>query len=709
VASVERSLNSITGVRASVNFASETVHVLAPEELPADAIISKIKSAGYGATLLADSQGPALANKKSKRALIWAILFGVPAIATSMVMGWLAIALTTPLILFVAWPIHRAAIRNITHPTMDTLISLGSTAAFTWSIYATATGDGDAYTEVAAGVLLFVILGRFLESRAKHRASSALTSLLSLHAKEVIVLRDGVEVLIPIEQLILGDEFVVKPGARIATDGIVISGNSSVDNSMLTGESVPIDVSPGSHVIGASMNNNGRIIVKANRIGSDTELARITAMVVEAQSAKAPIQRLADRISAVFVPIVTLVSIGTFFLWYYFLDAAMNGGEGRSLSTSISVAITVLVIACPCALGLATPVALVVASGRGASRGIVLRKPHVLELARAVNIAIFDKTGTLTTGVMKVGDVLIPTSAQQQLKKEVLAVITEQMILSAALTLENANDHPIAKAIASHASTRGAKLLPLTNFTQNPGSGVEGRVDYGQFFPLIQISTPDAIANSSAPFDSHISDGIAKARSRGESVSVLIWDGVAIALFTTSDEVKADAKATISALNARGITPWLVTGDNQESAGHIASLVGIPASNVIANTLPDQKLRVVEDFKRDSKTVLMVGDGINDAAALASANLSIAMGTGTDSAIGSADITLMGKDLMGVISSLALATKTLRIIKINLGWAFAYNVIGIPIAMAGALTPMYAAGAMAASSLLVVTNSLRIR
>ena len=381
VASVERSLNSLTGVRASVNFASETVHVLAPEELSTDVIISKIKSAGYGATLLADSEGPALANQKSKRALIWAIAFGVPAIATSMMMSWLAIALTAPLILFVAWPIHRAAIRNITHPTMDTLISLGSIAAFTWSIYATATGDGDAYTEVAAGVLLFVILGRFLESRAKHRASSALTSLLSLHAKEVIVLRDGIEVLIPIEHLILGDEFVVKPGARIATDGIVISGNSSVDNSMLTGESVPMDVSPGSHVIGASMNNNGRIIVKATRIGSDTELARITAMVVEAQSAKAPIQRLADRISAVFVPIVTLVSIGTFFLWYYYLDAAINGGEGRSLSTSISVAITVLVIACPCALGLATPVALVVASGRGASRGIVLRKPHVLELA----------------------------------------------------------------------------------------------------------------------------------------------------------------------------------------------------------------------------------------------------------------------------------------------------------------------------------------
>ena len=736
VASVERALNSVAGVRASVNFASETVHVLAPEELPTDVIISKIKSAGYGATLMADSQGPALANRKSTRALIWAILFGVPAIAISMMMdwhmwidmqihdlldllsiphplysptAWVVIGLTTPLILFVAWPIHRAAIRNIKHPTMDTLISLGSFAAFTWSIYANATGDGDVYTEVAAGVLLFVILGRFLESRAKHRASSALTSLLSLHAKEVTVLRGGLEVLIPIEHLVLGDEFVVKPGARIATDGVVISGNSSVDNSMLTGESVPVDVSPGSRVIGASMNNNGRIIVKATRVGSDTELARITAMVVEAQSAKAPIQRLADRISAVFVPIVTLVSIGTFFLWYYYLDSALNGGDGRSLSTSISVAITVLVIACPCALGLATPVALVVASGRGASRGIVLRKPHVLELARAVNVAIFDKTGTLTTGVMKVGDVLIPTSAQKVLGNEISAIINEQLILSTALTLENANDHPIAKAIASHSLSRGAKILPLTDFIQTPGSGVGGRVECGSFSPLVLIGTPEAIAHSSVPFDPQISEGIEKARSRGESVSVLAWDGVALALFTTSDVVKDDAEATISALNARGITPWLVTGDNQESARHIASLVGIPASNVIANTLPDRKLRVVEDFKKDSKTVLMVGDGINDAAALAAADLSIAMGTGTDSAIGSADITLMGKDLMGVVSSLALATKTLRIIKINLGWAFAYNVIGIPIAIAGALTPMYAAAAMALSSLLVVTNSLRIR
>ncbi len=739
VASVERALNTVPGVRASVNFASETVHVLAPEELPTQTIISKIKSAGYGATLLADSQGPALQNRKSALALFWAILFGVPSIAISMVMdwhmwidmrvheildalslphplysptAWVIIGLTTPLILFVAWPIHRAALRNIKHPTMDTLISMGSIAAFAWSIYANSTGDGEVYTEVAAGVLLFVILGRYLESRAKHRASSALTSLLSLSAKEATVLRNGLEVLIPIEHLVIGDEFVVKPGARIPTDGIVISGNSSVDNSMLTGESIPVEVSPGSAVIGAAMNNNGRIIVRATRIGSDTELARITAMVVEAQSAKAPIQRLADRISAVFVPVVTVIAIGTFFLWYYYLDAVINGGSGGnggSLSTSISVAITVLVIACPCALGLATPVALVVASGRGASRGIVLRKPHVLELAKTVDVAVLDKTGTLTTGVMKVNDVLIPTSAQKALGAQIAGFINERMILSTALTLESANDHPIAKSIASYSISRGATALPLSDFTQTPGSGVGGRIKVGDFSPVVLIGTPEAIAHSSVPFDEQIVAGIEQARFRGESVSVLAWDGVALALFTTSDEVKADAAQTITALIDRGITPWLVTGDNKESATHIASLVGIPANNVIAHTLPHEKLKVVEDFKSQGSTVLMIGDGINDAAALAAADLSIAMGTGTDSAIGSADITLMRPGLMGVIDALKLATRTLKTIKVNLGWAFAYNVIGIPIAIAGALTPMYAAAAMAASSLLVVTNSLRIR
>lgn len=736
VASVERALNTVPGVRASVNFASETVHVLAPEELPTQTIISKIKSAGYGATLLADSQGPALQNRKSALALFWAVLLGVPAIAISMVMdwhmwidmrvheildivgiphplysptAWVAITLTAPVILIVAWPIHRAALRNIKHPTMDTLISMGSIAAFAWSIYANSTGAGEVYTEVAAGVLLFVILGRYLESRAKHRASSALTSLLSLSAKEVTVLRNGLEVLIPIEHLVIGDEFVVKPGARIPTDGIVISGNSSVDNSMLTGESVPVEVTPGSAVIGASMNNNGRLIVRASRIGSDTELARITAMVVEAQSAKAPIQRLADRISAVFVPVVTLIAIGTFFLWYYYLDAALNGGDGRSLSTSISIAITVLVIACPCALGLATPVALVVASGRGASRGIVLRKPHVLELAKSIDVAILDKTGTLTTGVMKVNEVLIPTSAQKALGSEIASRINERMILSTALTLENANEHPIAKAISSYAISRGATLAELADFTQTPGSGVGGRVKVGGFSPVVLIGTPEAIAHSSVPFDSHIIVGIEQARTRGESVSVLAWDGVALALFTTSDQVKSDAAVTITALTNRGITPWLVTGDNQESASHIASIVGIRPNNVIAQTLPEDKLRAVEEFKSQGKTVLMIGDGINDAAALAAADLSIAMGTGTDSAIGSADITLMRPGLMGVVDALALATRTLRTIKANLGWAFAYNVIGIPIAVAGALTPMYAAAAMAASSLVVVTNSLRIR
>ena len=423
VNSVERSLNAIPGVSASVNFASETVHILAPADVKAEVIIRAVKSAGYSATLLEDRRDPALHRKGAARALFFAILFAVPTIAISMVMSWhdsvgnwlfdlftsnnwalpphadhhfaswLALALTTPLILIVAFPIHRAAIRNFFHPTMDSLISLGSLSAYSWSIYATYSGKGDVYTEVAAGVLLFVILGRYLESRAKRSASSALSTLLALGEKEVTVLRNGSEVLIPISHLVVGDEFVVKPGSRIATDGIVISGITTVDNSLITGENLPIDIAPGDRVIGSALNNNGRIIVRATRVGSDTEMARITSMVVTAQASKSPIQQSADKIAAIFVPAVTTLAIATYFFWYYV--------EGKTLTVSISTAITVLVIACPCALGLATPVALLVASGRGALRGIVIRQPRVLSAAREIDVVVLDKTGTLTDGQMQ--------------------------------------------------------------------------------------------------------------------------------------------------------------------------------------------------------------------------------------------------------------------------------------------------------------------
>ena len=731
VNSIERALHELPGVKASVNFASETVHVLAPADITEDHIIKQIKSAGYGAKLLSDQTDPALHRKGAERALFFAVFLALPAITISMVMSWhqpindwlitlltnydlplpphaehlfvawLALALTTPLILFVAWPIHRAALRNIFHPTMDTLISLGSLSAYGWSIYATYTNQGDVYTEVAAGVLLFVILGRYLESRAKRSAGTALATLLALGEKEVMVLRNGTEVLIPISHLEVGDEFIVKPGARIATDGIILSGQSSVDNSMMTGESTPVEVSPGMKVIGSALNNNGRLIVRATRVGSDTELARITSMVVTAQGSKAPIQALADRISAIFVPIVTVLAISTFTYCYYLAE--------KNLTYSISTAITVLVIACPCALGLATPVALLVASGRGALRGIVIRQPRVLEASREINVAIFDKTGTLTDGVMKVQDAAIPSSAHKVLGESFAHVLTERNILSSALALESQSDHPLAKAITTYCISRAAVQLPVTELTQTPGIGIAGRVNIEGKSPVVIIGSPESIAHSTVAFDAHISAAVADAQRNSRAVAVLAWDGVAIACFAAADSVKSDAAQTIAQLQARGIESWLVTGDNAESAAFVAGEVGISAERVIASAAPEDKLAKIAELQARDMKVMMVGDGVNDAAALAQSNLSLAMGTGTDTAISTADITVMRPQLMAIIEALDLAKKTVKTIKVNLGWAFAYNVIGIPIAALGLLSPIYAAAAMALSSLIVVTNSLRIR
>ena len=731
VNTIERAVNEIPGVSASVNFASETLHVLAPSELDASTVIKKIKSTGYGAALLSDQADPALHRKGAAGALIFAIIFAVPTILISMVMSWhqpinnwltsqftnygialpphadhlfaswLALTISAPLIFIVAFPIHRAAIRNIFHPTMDTLVSLGSLSAYFWSIYATYVGEGDAYTEVAAGVLLFVILGRFLETRAKRSASSALSTLLALGEKEVAVLRNGLEVLIPISHLVVGDEFVVKPGSRIATDGVVISGQSSVDNSMITGESTPIAITPGMNVIGSALNANGRIIVRATRVGSDTELARITAMVVTAQGGKAPIQALADKVASIFVPVVTVLAIATFEGWYYF--------GGKSLSYSISTAITVLVIACPCALGLATPVALLVASGRGALRGIVIRHPRVLEASREIDVVVLDKTGTLTDGAMKVHEVAIPASAHKVLGQSFSGILSERNVLSSALALESQSEHPVAQAITSYCISRGAEQLPVTEFTQTPGVGVAGRINIGDKSPVVIIGTPASVAHSCVPFDSEILSAIADAERKSYAVAVLAWDGVAIAVFAAGDVIKSDAAATITALHERGIQTWLLTGDNQESAEKVGAIVRITPANIISSALPEDKLKKITELQSEGRHVLMIGDGINDAAALAQANLSIAMGTGTDTAIATADITIMRPELMSTIDALNLSRRTLRTIKVNLGWAFAYNAIGIPIAALGFASPMYAAGAMALSSLFVVTNSLRIK
>jgi Cu+-exporting ATPase len=727
VNAVEKALNNMDGVRATINFATETAHVLAPADMDVKELIKTVEKAGYKASLLQDAQAVTLHSKKSARALFFAFIFAVPAVALSMVMSWhhaidmwihdqldlfglphplysatawLVIALSAPVVLLVAWPIHRAALRNLKHPTMDNLISMGSIAAFTWSIYANATGEGDVYTEVAAGVIFFVILGRFLETRAKARAGAALSSLLALGSKEVTIVRGGFPLIVPIEQLQIGDEFEVRPGDRVATDGIVVSGQSAVDNSMLTGESKPVDVGPGSQVIGASLNHNGRLIVRATRVGSDTELARITAMVISAQGTKAPIQRLADRISAVFVPIVTVLSIGTFAAWYL---------SGYSLTQSISVAITVLVIACPCALGLATPVALLVASGRGAQRGIVLREPRVLEVARKVDTVVFDKTGTLTEGVMNVQNATISVAAGAVLGSSFASLINETTILSSAHAIESANSHPVALAISRYALGAGAKNHAVTDFSVTPGSGAAGRVNLGTQSPVVLIGSPVAVAHSCTDFHSEIKAAVTAGQNAGLTVSVLAWDGVALAVFAVGDQLKSDAAETITNLKSMGITPWLVTGDSAEVAAAVALTVGIDSEHVISAAMPETKLVIVEKLKAQGHCVLMIGDGINDAAALTASDLSMAMGTGTDTAISSADITLMNSGLGSVISALKLSQKTLKIIRLNMGWALIYNVIGLPIAALGYLQPIYAAGAMALSSLFVVTNSLRIK
>ncbi len=733
VNTVEKALNKVEGVSATINFATETAHILAPVDMSPKDLIKIVEKAGYSATLLVDAQSVTLHSKKSARAFFFAFIFAVPAVAISMIMSWhhqidmwvhqildnfglphpmysatawVVIALSAPVVLLVAYPIHKAAFRNLMHPTMDNLISMGSLAAFGWSIYANATGAGDVYTEVAAGVIFFVILGRYLETRAKAKASSALTSLLALGSKEVTIVRGGFPLIVPIEQLQIGDEFEVRPGDRIATDGIVVKGESAVDNSMLTGETKPIDVRPGSSVNGASINHNGRLIVRATRVGSDTELARITAMVISAQGTKAPIQRLADRISAVFVPIVTVLAIGTFAGWYF---------TGSTLTKSISIAITVLVIACPCALGLATPVALLVASGRGAARGIVLREPRVLEVARNVDTVLFDKTGTLTEGVMLVQEATISTAAGAVLGRSFAEIVTTQNIVASAGAIESQNNHPIALSITKYALANAGQAAPsrptfaVSDFSVTPGSGAAGRVSIGGQSPVVLIGSPAAVAHSSTEFHGDIKSAIERGQAAGLTLAVLAWDGVAVAVFAVGDQLKSDAAATVAALRGMGITPWLVTGDSSEVAASVATTVGIDAAHVVSHALPETKLEIVERIKSEGHTVLMIGDGINDAAALTAADLSMAMGTGTDTAINSADITLMNTGLGSVISALKLSAKTLKIIRLNMGWALIYNVIGLPIAAAGLLSPLYAAAAMAASSVLVVTNSLRIK
>ena len=720
VATVERSLNKVPGARATVNLATETAHILVPEGTGSKTLIEAVSKAGYSAKLRSDEMESFSHSRRLGFRVLLSAILTIPVVVFSMwhelhyridefilqqlenfnlpaplysPTGWLVIGLTAPVVLIIAWPIHRAALRNLAHPTMDNLISLGSLSAFGWSIYANSTGAGDIYAEVAASVVTFIVLGRYFESRAKKRAGSTLAHLLSLNPKEVTILRGNEEVRAPIQNLQIGELCVVRPGDRIPTDGVIVEGVSSIDNSLLTGESLPIDVAPGAEVIAGAINKNGRLVIQARRVGNDTELARITKMVLTAQGEKAPIQKLADRISSVFVPIVMLLSIATLATWL---------ALGNPLQDSIRAAVALLVIACPCALGLATPVALLVATGKGASQGIVLRKTASLEIASKISTVVFDKTGTLTTGVMKVQNITIP-----DLGKDSAGVTTHELLM-AVHALENESSHPIALAITQHLSQQGIARKKISDFIDTPGQGIAARVTFGDREMPVLIGTPESIRRATISLHPEIESAISAARLRGNSIAVVAIDGIASAVFEVGDSLRSDAIETIAAFHNRQIETWLITGDNEAAAHQIAIEVGIPTKNVIALASPERKISKIKELRSSGERVLMIGDGINDAAAISEADLSMALGTGTDTAIASADITLIRPQLGSAILALNLSKNTLRIVRGNLGWAFIYNVIGIPIAALGLLSPMYAGGAMAASSLFVVLNSLRL-
>lgn len=741
VGTVEESLNKLPGVRAAVNLAMESAHIIAPAEISEEQLIEAVKKSGYSAKAF---KGERESFEKSNRLgirLLFTFLFSAPIILISMfhelhikldsqlviildkinlillennqtfiinyplapLSSWLSIILAIPVIFIFAWPIHRAALKNILNPTMDTLVSLGSIITFLWSTYSAATFDVKSdqstyiYAEVSAAVIFFVMLGRFLEHKAKRKAGSALSELFKLSASQVEIQTNGESKVIPITDLEIGDIFVVKPGEKIATDGIVISGFSTINNSFLTGEFTPIEVGVNGLVFAGAINNNGNLVVKATRVGADTELARITRMVLTAQTEKAPAQQLADRVSKVFVPSVLLLSIATFIFW--------NLSE-QSIAKSISIAVSVLVIACPCALGLATPIALMVASGKAAKQGIILRSPRSIEKAIGLTDAVFDKTGTLTTGKMELLEMVLINNPLGKTSTEISASELMKYVFS----LESMDSHPIALAISNSLAKQGVQKLPVNDFEQTPGSGVAGRVlaaddNKGK---AVLIGSPLSIARSTTEFAPEIKSAIESAKSRANSVAVLAVDGLAYGVFEIGDQLKDDGKEAIQTLEKNGIKTWLLTGDSEASAISIGSKAGISLDHIFATTTPEDKLNFVSSLQSNGK-VLMVGDGINDAAAIAQSDLSIAMGSGTDTSIAAADITLVRLSLLAVIEAINISKKTVRIIKSNLVWAFSYNLAFIPIAASGNLSPMYAAAAMSLSSIFVVLNSLRIK
>ncbi|HUW79035.1 MAG TPA: heavy metal translocating P-type ATPase [Candidatus Nanopelagicaceae bacterium] len=686
-ARIEKKLNKVEGVTATVNYATETATVHSAPNVELKTLISAVEGAGYKAHLRSPEGQQKSANYYWQ--LILALALGVPVIVLSMTnlwqpLHWTTFILATPVVFIAAWPIHRATLSALRHgsASMDSLITLGVFASYTWSLYVLLGHIGEVYLEVAVGVIIFILTGRFLEARAKARAGDALRALLNLGAKEVVILRDGEEITLPISGLKQGDLFVVRPGEKVATDGVVTEGTGSIDTSLLTGESLPVDVQEGSVVAGATINTSGRIVVRATAIGADTELGRIAALVTQAQAQKAPVQRLADRISSIFVPAVVVIAIGTYFSWIIL---------NYTQSEAIRAAVSVLVIACPCALGLATPTALLVGTGRGAQLGVLIRGPQILESTRRINTIALDKTGTLTTGLMSVHNATIISDRLHTL----------QLIAS----LEHASEHPLARSIVAFAKREGATLLPLSDFESTAGHGVSGVVDGA----IVLAGSPEAILRSVLEMPDRLEAAVQTARDLGHSAVVAAVNGKAVAVFDIGDEPKASSAAALKELEKLGLTPWLITGDSQAAAIETASLVGIPAENVFGGVRPEGKVDAIRSLQQKGFNVAMVGDGVNDAAALSQADLGLAMGTGTDAAIEAADITLVRPDLWAVVDSIRLSRRTLRVIKGNLFWAFGYNVIGIPIAASGLLNPMYAGAAMAFSSLFVVTNSLRLR
>jgi P-type Cu+ transporter len=671
-ARIEKTLNTVAGVRATVNLATEQATVSCGDDVPVDALVAAVEAAGYGARPVVGQHGHAHRHDDEPlrvltRRLSVAVLLTVPVALLAMVgplqfpdWEWVALALSTPVVFYAGAGFHRAALRSARHldATMDTLISLGTLAAWTWSaVVLLAALESDVYFEVAAVVTTLILLGRVLEVRAKRRASEAITKLLQLGPDEARVLHDGEESLVPAAELQVGDVFVVRPGEKIATDGIVVEGASAVDRSLLTGESVPVEVAVGSDVAGATVNTHGRLVVRATRVGADTALARIARLVDEAQSGKAPVQRLADRVSAVFVPVVIVLAALTLVGWTV---------AGASTAAAFTAAVSVLIIACPCALGLATPTALMVGTGRGAQLGILIRGPEVLERTRRVDTIVLDKTGTVTEGKMELTGVALADGH------------TRADVLRLAGAVEAASEHPVAQAVARAARDEVGPLPSVTGFRNEPGLGVVGVVE-----------------------------GHDVAVGRGSGGVTVRVDGVETATLVVRDTVKPSSAEAVAELRALGLEPVLLTGDAAETAERVAGEIGI--DRVVAELYPGDKVAEIERLQRDGHAVAMVGDGVNDAPALARSDLGIAVGTGTDIAIEASDVTLVTGDLRGAADAIRLARRTLRTIEGNLFWAFAYNVAAIPLAVAGLLSPIVAAAAMAVSSLFVVTNSLRLR